>query len=217
MSTKMTKCKACGAEIAKSAKSCPKCGAKNKKFPVWITVILVILVLGIIGGAMGESDDKPKKSNSGNTPSSSQDGGASKDADSSKTETDRFGVGESAELNDIVVTLVGVTESEGGDFNSPEDGNIFLLCDFNIENNSSEDIAVSSIMCFSAYVDDYATSMSLSAQLASENEQLDGTVAAGKKMKGGLSQTFGVINSLSSLQANSDGLAFVVPGGGQLW
>ena len=185
MSAKMTKCKACGAEIAKSAKSCPKCGAKNKKFPVWITVILVILVLGIIGGAMGGSDDKPKKSSNGSTPSS-QNEDTSKEADSSKTEKDRFGVGESAELNDIIVTLVGVTESEGGDFNSPEDGNIFLLCDFNIENNSSEDITVSSVMCFSAYVDDYSTSMSLSAQLASENGQLDGTVAAGKKMKGSI-------------------------------
>ena len=174
MSAKMKKCKSCGAEIAKSAKSCPKCGAKN-----------VILVLGITGGAMGGSDDKPKKSGSGSTPSS-QNEDASKEADSSKTEKDRFGVGESAELNDIIVTLVGATESEGGDFNSPEEGNIYLLCDFNIKNNSSEDITVSSVMCFSAYVDDYSTSMSLSAQLASENGQLDEAVAAGKKMTGSI-------------------------------
>ena len=43
---------------------------------------------------------------------------------------------------------------------------------------------MSSIVCFDAYVDDYATSMSLTAQLASDKGQLDGTVAAGKKMSG---------------------------------
>lgn len=182
MSEKMSKCKACGSEIAKSAKSCPKCGAKSKKFPVWLTVIIVILVLGIIGGALGGDDNEPKKVNTGGTPGSSQTGDDGKEP--SKTEKERFAVGEAAELNDIVVTLVDVTESAGKDFYNPEDGNVFLLCEFNIENNSDKDIAVSSIVCFDAYVDDYATSMSLTAQLASDKGQLDGTVAAGKKMSG---------------------------------
>lgn len=67
---------------------------------------------------------------------------------------------------------------------NPEDGNVFVLCEFEIENKSSKDISVSSVMCFDAYVDDYSTSMSISAQMASDKNQLDGTVASGKKMNG---------------------------------
>ena len=77
-----------------------------------------------------------------------------------------------------------VTESNGSQFNKPTDGNTFILCEFTIENNSEKDLAVSSLMCFEAYVDDYSTSMSLSALLESDKSQLDGTVAAGKKMNG---------------------------------
>ena len=37
---------------------------------------------------------------------------------------------------------------------------------------------------FSAYVDEYATSLSLTATTSSDASQLDGSVAAGKKMAG---------------------------------
>lgn len=67
---------------------------------------------------------------------------------------------------------------------TPTDGNVFIVCEFEIENNSDTDIAVSSIMSFEAYVDDYSTSMNLSAMLSTNQKQLDGSVAAGKKMNG---------------------------------
>lgn len=59
-----------------------------------------------------------------------------------------------------------------------------MLCEFNIANNSKEELSVSSVLSFDAYCDDYACSYSLTAQMASDKSQLDGTVAAGKKMSG---------------------------------
>ena len=94
-------------------------------------------------------------------------------------------MGESAELKDIVVTLVSVEESSGSQFNQPTDGNVFVICEFEIENNSSSEINVSSLLSFAAYCDDYSLNFSLTALLEKGNRnQLDGQIAAGKKMNG---------------------------------
>ena len=95
-----------------------------------------------------------------------------------------FKVGEIVELSDVNVTLLSVKESKGAQFFEPAEGNIFLLCEFEIENKSTEELAVSSMLSFEAYCDDYTCSLSISALSASDQEQLDGTVAPGKKMKG---------------------------------
>ena len=81
--------------------------------------------------------------------------------------------------------MVGVTESAGSQFNKPAEGNVFALAEFEIENNSNKEITVSSIMSFEAYSDGYSTSQSISALLEKgDKNQLDGTIASGKKMKG---------------------------------
>lgn len=97
---------------------------------------------------------------------------------------DGYGIGEPAEIDGVAVTLTEVEESTGSDFFTPEDGKVFLICHFDIENNSDEDLAISSLLSFDAYVDDYATSMSLSATVFSSDPQLDSSVAAGKKLAG---------------------------------
>lgn len=177
---KMVKCKTCGEEIAKSAKVCPKCGAKQKKHTV-LGIILVIFGVLLIAIAIGENgDDWPKKVGD-STPTQKQDA-----QNSATLEETTFGVGEQVDLNDVVVTLKSVTESAGSQFNKPSDGNTFILCEFTIENNSNKDLGISSIMCFEAYVDDFSTSMSLSATIDSDKGQLDGSVAAGKKMNGAI-------------------------------
>ena len=96
-----------------------------------------------------------------------------------------FKLGDVVEIDDIIVSFVDVTESTGSDFNKPADGNVFVLCEFEITNNSSEEISVSSMLSFEAYCDDYSCDYSFSALLEKGNkDQLDGTIAAGKKMKG---------------------------------
>lgn len=96
-----------------------------------------------------------------------------------------FKVGDVVELDGVVVNFVGVTESTGSDFYKPESGNVYVLCEFEIANNSDEELAVSSMMSFKAYCDDYSCDYSLGALMAKgDKEQLDGSVATGKKMKG---------------------------------
>lgn len=177
---KMTVCKACGEAVAKSAKICPKCGAKVKKVnPVVTAIVLVIAVIAIIAATSGE--EEPKKVE-GNQPTA---GAVQTEATEKKEEKNRFSVGETAALKGVEVSLVGVTESTGSDFNTPAEGNVFVLCEFDIYNNSSEEISVSSMLSFEAYCDDYTCAYSLSALLEKGSKnQLDGTVAAGKRLNG---------------------------------
>ena len=100
-------------------------------------------------------------------------------------EKTEYGVGDTLTQNDITVTFLGVTENRGSAYNKPSEGNVFVLCEFEIENSKSTDLNVSSMMNFEVYCDDYSTSLSLGALIESGNKsQLDGTIASGKKMKG---------------------------------
>lgn len=169
-----------------------KKGGKAK----WI-VLAVVLVI-IIGAVAGGGSDKPKKvadTGSDTTKSETKEAASEKDdtsdqADSEETETqteekDTFGIGEVAEINDIQVTMVNYTESEGSEYNKPSDGNEFVLVEFEIANNSDSEMTVSSMASFEAYADDYALNYSLNAAVDNQDSnQLDGTIAAGKKMNG---------------------------------
>lgn len=157
---KMTTCKVCGASIAKSATTCPQCGAKQKKLHPVFGIIIAIFGICMIVAALNDMGDDPGK------------------------EKQTFSVGETAELNGVNVKFDSCTESNGSQLNTPDDGNVFLLCEFSIDNQSDKDIAVSSIASFSAYVDDYSTNLSISATIATDKTQLDGSVAASKKMTG---------------------------------
>lgn len=95
-----------------------------------------------------------------------------------------FTIGESVELNNVVVTLIDVYEINGNGFFEPTDGNTFVICEFEIENNTTGDIAVSSMLSFEAYFDGYAANLDITAITLSEKTQLDATVAAGKKIRG---------------------------------
>lgn len=174
----MTNCRSCGAEIAKSAVTCPHCGARNKRKHVLLWVVLGVLALIIIGAA-GSGGREPAPAAASSTSA------AAPKSESKAPVKKTFGVGESAELKDIVVTLVSVEESSGSQFNQPTDGNVFVICEFEIENNSSSEISVSSLLSFAAYCDDYSLNFSLTALLENGNRnQLDGQIAAGKKMNG---------------------------------
>ncbi len=185
MSQVMTKkCKHCQTEIDKKAKVCPNC--KRKQGGALKFIIIAIVFIGIIG-ALTQQDDEPKSvDNKDNTQQT--DGGKSEDtkADPTKApEKTSFAVGEAVELKDVLVTLTGITHSEGSDFNKPADGNIFTLCEFTIENNSDKDITVSSMLSFEAYCDSYSVNQSIAGLLEKgDKNQLDGNVAAGKKMNG---------------------------------
>lgn len=177
-------CKACGGEVAENAKVCPHCGAKLKKGHPILIGVLVFFVLIAIFGSSG-NDDEPQKVET-SAPAQNVETTPTQIEQEPETENkNTFYVGETAELKGVNVTLASVTESTGSTYNGPTDGNVFVLCEFEIVNNSDKEIAVSSMMSFEAYCDDYTCTYSLSALMEKGNKnQLDGTVAAGKKFNG---------------------------------
>lgn len=184
-------CKNCGKEIDDNAVVCPGCGVptkdkkqkhKKKKHPILSTILVIFAILVVVGIVSGNSDS-PKKVESQNVGSQNAE---NQKVETSAPEKTEFTVGDSVELDGITVTLVDVSESTGANFMTPTDGNVFVICEFEIENGSDEDIAVSSIVSFEAYIDDYSTNINLSAIASAEKGQLDGSVAAGKKMAGAI-------------------------------
>ena len=176
---KMATCKSCGEQIAKSASTCPKCGAKQKKRHPILGILIAIFGIGLIASVLNEGVGSPQKvGESGVTIEA-------KTPVATQAQTE-FHVGDVVSLNGIEVTLASCTESSGKQFLEPESGNVFLICEFTIDNKSQKDIAVSSIASFEAYVDDYSTSISLTGTASTDKQQLGGTVAAGKKMNGAI-------------------------------
>ena len=155
---------------------------KNFSFSTAAKRALLLLVTGMLAvNLFGCSETPVLLDNSSAAPS---DSAAAADSPA-PTEEQAFQVGETVKLGDIVVSLVEVAESKGSKYNKPTDGNVYLLCEFEITNNSDAELSVSSMLSFDAYCDDYACSQSISALLEKGNKaQLDGTVAVGKKMKG---------------------------------
>ena len=172
------KCKHCQSDIPKKAKVCPNCRKKQGGILKWILIIVIALV--IIGAIAGGEEDQPEKAESNNSLNSSVVPSVS-----DVEETDEpLSVGDTAEYKGVKVTLNSIAESKGSEYNKPADGNVFLLVNFTIENNTDSDLAVSSMLSFDAYQDGYSTNYSLSALLEKTGEQLDGTIAPGKKMQG---------------------------------
>lgn len=144
-----------------------------------LIIIAVIIVLGVIGSIFGE-EEKPEKVGEVNTDAQTEAAPAE-----DEEEQTIFKQGEVAEMNDVQITLMGYEESAGSEFNTPAEGNVFVLANFEIANNSDSELAISSMMSFEAYADDYALNYSINALLEkSDSTQLDGTIAPGKKMNG---------------------------------
>lgn len=187
-------CKHCQTEIPKKAKICPNCKKKQGGIVKWIVIAVIALV--IIGAASGggkennepqrvsDSTPKPSEGIESSTEIESQVAGSELvESNPSNGET-MFKVGETAELNGVQVTLSDYKENTGSDYNKPTDGNIFILAEFEISNNTEKELAISSMLSFNAYADDYVLNYSLGAMMENDGTQLDGTIAAGKKLKG---------------------------------
>ena len=148
-------------------------------------IIIVIVAIAIIGALGSGGDDEGNVQETQDVSAGSENESNSLPEETESVESDNtYSVGETADIDNIQTTLVSATESEGSEYNSPADGNVFVLLEFEIANNSDSDISVSSMMSFEAYCDDYSITQSLSGLLESDKGQLDGDVAAGKKMNG---------------------------------
>lgn len=179
-------CKHCKTEIPYGAKVCPQCRKKQGGALKWVIIALVVIC--IIGAAAGRKDDNPTKVGDNNPSSTDNNSNESqKNSIESSSEEEKetvFRKGEITELNGVQVTLTDYKESAGSEYNKPTDGNVFLMVEFEISNNTEKEMTVSSAMSFDAYADDYALNFSFSALMEKDGNQLDGTIAAGKKLKG---------------------------------
>lgn len=137
----------------------------NKKR--WVAAVLaMMLAFGVLTGCGGTSSDN--------------DGGSD-----SKTEDNKvYQKGETAEIDDIQITLQNVTEMNEISVFSPAEGKVFLVLEFELANNSKEDFAMSSLMCLEAYCDDYSIDQSVITPDGMNT--LDGDIAVGKKMNGAI-------------------------------
>lgn len=97
-----------------------------------------------------------------------------------------FGLNETAVFEKIKITATELKESEGVEYFEAEEGNVFVGVKFEIENISDDDQNISSMLMFSAYLNDVACEYTISAGMAFDESgnTLDGTVAPGKKMIG---------------------------------
>lgn len=122
-------------------------------------------------------------------------------------------------FNDITISLTKVTESTGSDLTSPSDGNIFYICEFEITNNSANDITINSLSCIEAFCGDYSVSEDISGLLLPETEgknSLDGTIAAEQTFTGIV--TYQIPSDYEQMQFrlspdfwNGDSATFTVP------
>ena len=156
-------------------------------------VITLVMLAAITSACSFDIMDVPEAPTPTKAPVSSTDAtkyaepteAISTEETSAKENRDAYGVGDTAQVKNVIVSLLSVTESTGSSFNTPSDGNVFVLCEFEIQNNTKEELAVSSMLSFNAYCDDYTCNYSLRALMEKGNSnQLDGTVAVGKKLKG---------------------------------
>ncbi|MEW8997910.1 MAG: DUF4352 domain-containing protein [Thermoanaerobacter sp.] len=172
---------------------------KQKKpiFKKWWFWLIVIIVIGAIASAGGE--DKPRKEEPAVTTGEQTQGQPQEQtqertqeqgqaAEQPKEETPEFfKIGETAVTKKVKATITEMEKSEGDEFNKPADGHEFVLLHMTIENVSDQEIVVSSMLSFNAYVDDNAINENLAAQISKDGAKtMDGTIAAGKKLTGTL-------------------------------
>ena len=160
-------CKHCKTEIPKDAKVCPNCRKKQKGIGKWIAIAVVVVILI---AAMSGGEDNPKKVETADAESSETTTESATDTSEDREEKDTFGIGETAEMNNVQVTMVSYSENEGSEYNKPTDGNEYVMVEFDIVNNSENEITVSSALSFDGYADDYALNYSFGRNNSSRKE-----------------------------------------------
>lgn len=198
-------CQNCGTRIPNGANACPRCGARiKKKFSFLDFLILLVSIALLIFFLKLKVDSLRSIQGGGYARSEKASANATATIEipiiiegeivisATETETSeptveniRYGLGQTATQDNISMTLVSVTESEGTEFLSPQDGNIYVVCEFEIENNSSKELTVGTSLSFKAYFDDYLRSESVAATYEiNDKEKMDSSVAPGKKIDG---------------------------------
>ena len=106
---------------------------------------------------------------------------------SSEDESTTYAPGDTAVLDDYDIKLTNVMASNGGSQYKPENGNIYIILEFDITNKTDEQVFISSMMCFSPIVDDITYTISVEADavaMFSGKMQFDAAIDPGKTQSG---------------------------------
>lgn len=141
-----------------------------KKF---VSILFTLCILFSLSACT--SDNQPKKEVKSE---------AGEDSNTSQSKEEVFGLNETATFENFKITALNMEESSGQMFSEPEEGNIFVGVNFEIENISEETQNMSSLLLFDAYADDVKCSYSLSANIVFGDGTLDGEISPGKKLVG---------------------------------
>lgn len=175
--------KAKGARKGSRKKNRPK--KKGGALKVILLILLALIVLGFAANALGLIDLKKDSTKKNDKTTETQP----KDKDNSGADLkDTYSVGETADYKNVQIQLIGYEESAGNDWGAPAEGNIFVFVNLEVANNSDSEISVSSMASFTNYCGDYKLDYSSNAFTAlatdSEKQQMDGSIASGKKLNG---------------------------------
>ena len=98
-----------------------------------------------------------------------------------------YGPKEVVEIGDISIELTNILESGKNEFYTPEEGYEYIIVEFSIDNNGKEDLAISSMLCFSAWCDGKMYTISLEAlgtAMFAGKPQMDTVIEPGKSFTG---------------------------------
>lgn len=172
----------------KARKGSRKSNRSKKKggiLKVILLILLALIMLGFAANALGLIDFKKDNTKKNDKTTETQP----KDKDNSGADAkDTYSVGETADYKNVQIQLIGYEESAGNDWGAPAEGNIFVFVNLEVANNSDSEISVSSMASFTNYCGDYKLDYSSNAFTAlatdSEKQQMDGSIASGKKLNG---------------------------------
>lgn len=99
---------------------------------------------------------------------------------------DTYTVGDNVKINKGNVKISDVNVIEGEQFSKPDEGNVFVEVMFLYENTTENEICISSVQNFHAYVDGNSIYEDSSARIAANNKSVDGFVGPGETLEGNL-------------------------------
>jgi len=173
--------------VASAAPVQEKKGGFGKKLGIGCLGLigLIVLVVIVITLASGGDDDEPELVSSNPTRTSASGNATAPATTGTSDNASTFGVGDTAEVGNYLVTLNEVTEPEGDQFNKPKEGSRFIVADVTIENTSDQTQNVSSLLqgkLKDSTGQEY--SLSLTAVVASDGKAPDGELLPGEKLRG---------------------------------
>ncbi|MCQ2441072.1 MAG: DUF4352 domain-containing protein [Clostridia bacterium] len=205
-------CKKCGFSYSNYYKSCPNCGNNHKKHSIigilsFVFTIFLLYPIGFIFSLIDIIFNKKNKHtlsvialiissllllltfwilNSKNRKQSYYNNTSSNYDITHYYSTDRkFLINKTSDNFNINTTFSAIYLSNGTKNSSPKEENEFLICEFDIGNNTGYDLEINSLRNFVAYCDNYQYNASIiSFDDHSQYYYIDGNLASGKRKKG---------------------------------